>query len=301
MMRNHHIRSPPTSHRPTNPSRHATTKSTPGFLVVYLLILTTSIIPRVWAQGDNQTCAYTGDEDCTPQVAKNPKCPDPTWTLWGVAGQLSNGGWCCLAGASGTYWSNPLSFGCLAKPAASSNQTWAQTVATSSCTATPASTSAITPSSAAVSAPSSSRPASSAATAGVPPTTSAPGDAGLSTPAVAGVAVGAAVGTALLLAAGAALLWWTRRRGRAGESAAGAATMSPESGGKGGCGFAQEMGNEETVEMDGVRTVELGSGERVEVVGVGVVSELGGSEVGVGAEGRRGGGGDGGRGVERGG
>ncbi|GME29208.1 uncharacterized protein CTRU02_10139 [Neofusicoccum parvum] len=244
------------------------------------------------------------NEDCTPQVAKNPKCPDPTWTLWGVSGQLSNGGWCCLAGASGTYWTNPLSFGCLAKPAASSNQTWAQTVATSSCTATPTSkstsTSVLTSSSAALSAPSSSRPASSASTVGVPPTTSA-ADAGLSTPAVAGVAVGAAIGTALLLAAGAALLWWTRRRGRAGESAAGAATMSPESGGKGGCGFAQEMGNEETVEMDGVRTVELGSGERVEVVGVGVVSELGGSEVWVGAEGRRGGGGDGGGGVERGG
>lgn len=175
-----------------------------------------------------------------PKYSNHPttqQCPDTDWTLWGVKGQLENGGWCCAADSKGTYWtSSGVSVGCAssANTTLATSQAWAQTISTSSCTATSTSTGTA----------STSATGSAAATA---TTAAASEDNGISQAAVAGIAVGSVVGVALVVV-GATLLWWRRR-----EAVAAAEDADAVEGGSGAGVPMFEMGNEERVEMDGAQ------------------------------------------------
>ncbi|KAK2731712.1 hypothetical protein CKAH01_08868 [Colletotrichum kahawae] len=53
---------------------------------------------------ENQYCCKDKDS-CTEEAIKDPKCPDPTMSLWGTndTNPISSGLWCCAPGNMGVY------------------------------------------------------------------------------------------------------------------------------------------------------------------------------------------------------
>ncbi|KAL0941524.1 uncharacterized protein CTRU02_204287 [Colletotrichum truncatum] len=186
------------------------------------------------------TCTGDGDyvgnyccsdpKDCRALALSHPKCPDSSWTLWGVDGKLDNGGWCCTSGSNGTYRENSQGIALLCTPSTATSlpqsHHWAEPVSTSSCsTTTTAASSAATTTSA---------EATSATAAGTettsqpdPTNTAAPADKesnGLSSGGIAGAAIGGVAGVALIIAG----IFLMRRRKK---SAAETTTATTEEGG----------------------------------------------------------------------
>ncbi|KAL8375805.1 hypothetical protein RB595_007090 [Gaeumannomyces hyphopodioides] len=188
----------------------------------------TGLQPRCCPSG--QVCtgegAYVGNyccapgEDCTRKATEAPKCPDPSFTLWGVDNSTNNGGWCCLSSADGMYErqsDNTIAVGC--NPRSGSlgrNQFQASPLnAVASCAPTTRQPSTTQ---------SSSVPAQSSpgATESPQPPPAAESQA-LGSGAIAGIAVGATVGGALLALLVVGIVVFRRRRSRMSQAGTGTA------------------------------------------------------------------------------
>ncbi|KAL8289811.1 hypothetical protein RB597_001444 [Gaeumannomyces tritici] len=171
--------------------------------------------------------AYVGNyccapgEDCTRKATEAPKCPDPTFTLWGVDNSTNNGGWCCLSSADGIYErmsDNTIAVGCNA-PSQSLGQTQFKASplnAVASCAPKPSQP--LTTQSSSV--PAQSSPAG--ATESPQPTPAAEPQA-LGSGAIAGIAVGATVGGALLALLVVGIVVFRRKRSRQEQAGTGEA------------------------------------------------------------------------------
>ncbi|KZL64133.1 hypothetical protein CT0861_00515 [Colletotrichum tofieldiae] len=133
---------------------------------------------------------------CVERINKQPKCPDPTWNLWGVPQRPDTGEWCCMAGYNGTYTSLNGDFVYQCTPNTTKDVAlgvlWAELAPSASCTLPP------------IPIPDES-------------TNSMSGGA------IAGAVIGGVFG-AFLLAAGLYFLW--RRRKRTGASAEAVSTTA---------------------------------------------------------------------------
>ncbi|KAK7995493.1 hypothetical protein PG990_014266 [Apiospora arundinis] len=155
-------------------------------------------------------CCKEG-EDCRPQSSASPKCPDPTWTLWGGNGTLKDGGWCCEPGDNGFYRGNMEAVGCTAAGVRTlpTNYHFASTVSTVACVS-----------------PTSSASSSQTTASQIPVTTNESdpnrnnnsSSASLSGGAIAGIVVGAMCGMGVI-AGIIALVWYRKKRARQNKGA----------------------------------------------------------------------------------
>ncbi|KAK7959408.1 uncharacterized protein PG986_004262 [Apiospora aurea] len=171
------------------------------------------------------TCTGEGDfggnwcckegEDCRTPAQANPKCPDPTWTLWGGDGTLKNGGWCCQPGDNGFYRGKVDAVGCTAAGVRNlpTGYHFAKTVSTVACVA---------PTSSATSSTASATPTSVGDADSDSNKTSS---SSLSGGAIAGIVVGAMCGMGLI-AGIFALAWYRKKRARNSEAAAAVAAAA---------------------------------------------------------------------------
>ncbi|KLU84605.1 hypothetical protein MAPG_03645 [Magnaporthiopsis poae ATCC 64411] len=170
----------------------------------------------VGAYEGNYCCAP--GEDCTRKAEEAPKCPDPTWSLWGVDGSTNNGGWCCLPSANGTFVrrsDNTIAVGCnpVTAPLPQS-QIWASRLsAVASCA--PTSQPSTTQSSSTQTSP----PPQS------PPPVQAPESHALSSGAIAGIVVGATIGGGLLAVLAVGIVIFRRKRSRMYQAESDTATQ----------------------------------------------------------------------------
>ncbi|KZL68949.1 hypothetical protein CI238_09515 [Colletotrichum incanum] len=75
---------------------------------------------------------------CIERINKQPKCPDPTWNLWGVPRAQDTGEWCCMPGYNGTYTLVDGDFAYQCTPNTTTDITqgvfWAEMAPSASCT-----------------------------------------------------------------------------------------------------------------------------------------------------------------------
>ncbi|OHF00699.1 hypothetical protein CORC01_04016 [Colletotrichum orchidophilum] len=164
--------------------------------------------------------------DCRALSLEYPKCPDSSWTLWGVEGKLDNGGWCCQSGQNGTYRDNSNGIALLCTPTTvtslASTIFWAEPVSTSSCSTTSttstAATISATATAASTTATTNTGASATAESTGAATASGTSESSSLSTGAIAGAVIGGVAGGALL-AAGIFFLWRRKKSNAAGAKA----------------------------------------------------------------------------------
>ncbi|TDZ24295.1 hypothetical protein Cob_v003015 [Colletotrichum orbiculare MAFF 240422] len=176
----------------------------------------------------NYCCQGSTDVECADSSYEHPKCPEPSWSLWGANDTVDNspdtGAWCCKPGFKGIYRDNGTAAYLCTSTTVSALQPsyyWANALATASCsvTATPSALSSRTE--AGLASSTASPDASSSSSTG---TTSPDGQqtGGITSGAIAGAVIGGVAAVALIIGG---IFFMLKRRKKKTKPATGVAPV----------------------------------------------------------------------------